>query len=237
MQTAVITFLILFVLGFYWGLPFCKKLSVSKELVNEATPFSYTTNNTRKTLLVLGDSTAVGVGATEKMDSIPAKVAERIEATYVENYAVSGARVRDIESQLLQATQKKYDVILLQVGANDIVRFASRDEVSSSLESLLQDLSERADVVIFMSAGNVGGAPIIPLPLRSFYTRLHLKYHEMFEKLSAQYGVRYINLYQSADTDPFIQEPKVYFAADSFHPSSAGYDIWFTMLASELEGK
>lgn len=237
MQTVVITILVVLVLVFYWGSISYKKLSVSKELVSEAVPFSHITDNRSKTLLVLGDSTAVGVGVTEKADSIPAKVAAHIHATHVENYAVSGARIKDIESQLAYATQSKYDVILLQVGANDIMRFSSTEEISPYLEVLLKDLSEKGETVIFISAGNVGGAPIIPPPLRSLYTKVNLKYHELFKKMSDLYGVRYINLYESADKDPFIQQPEVYFAADSFHPSSAGYEVWFKMLVSELKEK
>lgn len=237
MQPFFITSLVVLVLVFYWGSLSYQKLSVSKKLVSEAVPFSRITADTTKTLLVLGDSTAVGVGATTTKDSIPAKLAAHIDATYVENYAVSGARVKDIESQLLRATQDTYDVLLLQVGANDIIRFTSREEVSSSLEPLLQKVAEKGKTVIFISAGNVGGAPIIPPPLRPVYTKLNLKYHDLFEKLSELHGVQYVNLYQPADQDPFLQQPEVYFALDDFHPSSAGYDIWFNMLIAELKGK
>lgn len=202
--------------------------------MRSAVPFSLPSNDYTRTLLVLGDSTAVGVGASTSSDSLPAKIASYYTSTYVENHAVSGALVSDLNSQLQLLTRDHYDTVLLQIGANDIVRFHGIEMIEKELEPVLITLNKKTSKVIFITAGNVGGAPLIPPPLRPFYTRLNLIYHTHFEALAKKYTITYINLYQDPSLDPFVQDPKKYFAADSFHPSSLGYAVWFEIMKKEL---
>lgn len=226
---------LLAILIIYWLAFAYYKIHVSGKLVRNAVPFSVVGNNYTKTLLVLGDSTAVGVGASNSSDSIPAKISSYLGATYVENHAVSGSLVRDLSSQIKLLTRDHYNIILLQIGANDIIRFHTIETIEKELDSILFVLTQKSKKVIFISAGNVGGAPLIPPPLRPFYTRLNLLYHTNFEALAKKHGVTYINMYQDPSVDPFIKDPRRHFAEDSFHPSSLGYDIWFTTIQKRLE--
>lgn len=218
----------------YWIAFGYYKITISGKLVKEAIPYSLPGTDYRKTILVLGDSTAVGVGASTSTDSIPAKLASYLGATFVENHAVSGSLVLDIPAQISLMQLDHYDTIILQIGANDIVRFHGIEKIEKQLEPILTTLSKKAYRVIFISAGNLGGAPIIPPPLRPFYTRLNLRYHEHFEILAKKYKVHYINMYQDPKNDPFVKEPTIYFAEDSFHPSSRGYEIWFKLIMNQL---
>ncbi len=227
-------FTIVTVLIVYWITFGYYKITISGKLVRSAVPFSLPSNDYTKTLLVLGDSTAVGVGADNASDSLPAKMASYLSATYVENHAVSGALVSDLTSQLQLLTKDHYDIVLLQIGANDIVRFHGIEMIEKELEPLLITLHKKASKVIFITAGNVGGAPLIPPPLRPFYTRLNLIYHTDFESLVKKHSITYINLYQDPTVDPFVRDPKKYFAADSFHPSTHGYAVWFEIMKKEL---
>lgn len=228
---------LLAILIIYWLAFAYYKINISGKLVRSAVPFSILGNNYTKTLLVVGDSTAVGVGAHSSSDSIPGKVASYIDATYVENHAISGSLIKDLTAQLELVTRDHYDMILLQIGANDIVRFHDINIVDKELRPLLITLNKKSAKVIFISAGNVGGAPLIPPPLRPFYTRLNLTYHEHFESLAKETGVMYINLYQNPSEDPFMKNPKKYFAEDSFHPSSLGYEVWFELMKKKLSSQ
>lgn len=228
---------ILILLIIYWLTFGYYKITISGKLVRSAIPFSLPGNDYTTTLLVLGDSTAVGVGATNPPESLPAKIASYLTTTYVENHAVSGALVSDLPSQIQLLTRDHYDILLLQIGANDVVRFHDIEMVEKELGPILVTLHKKASKVIFISAGNIGGAPLIPPPLRPFYTRLNLIYHEHFEVLAKKNNITYINLYQDPLHDPFVQDPKKYFAEDSFHPSSLGYGIWFELIKKELEKK
>lgn len=203
-------------------------LHVSKTIIKTTLPFTKETNVPTKTLLVLGDSTAYGVGASKPEDSLPGLVSGHIGATYVENYSFSGAKIEDLEQQMQQIKRNQYDVILLQIGANNIVARDKAEDSEKKLEEKLLELTKLSKQTVFLTAGNVGGAPAIPFLFRSYYRNLTLSYHEKFQALGDRIGVTYINLYEKPEDDPFILHPEIYFAQDMFHPSSKGYEVWFS---------
>ena len=191
----------------------------------------------RSTLLVLGDSTGVGIGALKPEDSVPGRLAQLMNATYVENRAVSGAVAADIKSQWSGAQLTHYDVILFQVGANDIVKLHRPRKTAHTLLPLLEEAASRSERVIFITAGNVGAASAIPFFMRTPYRLLSLRYYREFAKIAAQAGVTFINLYQPPQIDPFVAHPSKYLAADGFHPSSEGYKLWFEQIEKTLRAQ
>ncbi len=205
---------------------------ISKGLVDNAVPYQRAVGT--GTVLVIGDSTGVGVGVSTPEDSIAGLIALLYADRRVENHSVSGAQIQDIEGQLAKAGEEHFALILLQIGANDIIRFRSSTKAGKEIAPLLQKLVQRADRVIFISAGNVGGAYLFPWFLRPYYHHLTLQYHAEFARVSSKAGVVYVNLYTPPKQDLFILEPTVYFAGDRLHPSSAGYALWFGKIASIL---
>jgi lysophospholipase L1-like esterase len=203
-----------------------RKIALSQEIVANTTPFHTTEDTTGKSLLVIGDSTAVGVGASTKEESIPALVAQKIGATNVENQSVSGSKVADLPKQLQQIQKDQYDVILVQIGGNDVVARNDERVVARELESILKTLPRHDQLVVLM-CGDVGVATLLPWFVRGYYTKKTLAYHQAFANMVPQAGGTYVNLYEPKETDPFVQSPEIYLAQDQFHPSSAGYREWF----------
>ncbi|CAN5764208.1 SGNH/GDSL hydrolase family protein [soil metagenome] len=218
----------------YWGVRFFHFYSISKSLVKAAVPYENLSSDTRKTMLVLGDSTAVGVGASAPSESLPARVSRAIGATYVENHAISGAIVADLPSEIAKAKRSDYDFLLVQIGANDIVAFHT---ASSTASQLVRELSAapRASQVLIISAGDVGQATLMPEPIRPFYTRLNREYHQKFETALSAQGYTYVDLSKAPDAELFSSQPEIYLAADGFHPSSAGYGLWFDAIEPYLK--
>lgn len=214
----------------YWGVTFLQKYEVSKFLVSKAVAYQVATTDHTRTLLVLGDSTGVGVGAILPEDSVAGRLALSMQATYVENRAVSGAMVADIAGQIQEASLSHYDTVLIQIGTNDIVHFHSAQATADALLPSMQKAMSMAGTVILMSAGNVGAVTNFPEPIRPFHTRLNLEYHAAFAAMAAKVGATYVNLYASPEEDLFEMEPEVYLAPDGFHPSSEGYGLWFKRL-------
>lgn len=201
-------------------------VKVSRVLIRESTPFVMESADMNKTMLVLGDSTAAGVGATSGETSVPGLVAREIKTTAVENYAFSGALISDIPTLLAKAKRAEYDLILVQVGANDIIRFHDADKSAALLAKELKSLPKHGKLIVIV-AGNVGGASAIPWFLKAYYTHLTIRYHASFAKAIGAIGGDYIDLYTDPHLDPIVLEPKKYLAADGFHPSSLGYMLWF----------
>ena len=44
-----------------------------------------------------------------------------------------------------------------------------------------------------------------------------------------------MDLFDKRDSDPFVREPELYLAPDYFHPSSRGYEYWFSKVEAKLE--
>lgn len=206
-------------------------------LIQSATSYSLAGSDRSKTLLVLGDSTGVGVGAATPEESVAGRLASSIQATYVENRAVSGAVVADLSAQIAHASLEHYDLVLIQIGGNDITHFHDAEKTTNALELIVQDAVSRSDATILIAAGNVGAAIILPPPIRPFYTKLNLQYHAAFAAMAERAGAVYVNLYRPPREDPFVRDPYTYLAADGFHPSSAGYGIWFDALEKAAHDK
>ena len=211
----------------YWSVVLYQRSQTGHALVKKAVPFEMFSADHKKALLVLGDSTGVGVGAATSSESVAALFAKQMNATYVENLAVSGSEVDDLPAQIAKMKLKHYHTILLQIGANDIVAFHDASSTAARLGRILVILKNHADHVVLMSAGDVGGATVFPPPLRWYYTSLTLKYHKAFAKAAYAEGAAYVNLYSPPATDEFRKHPEINLAADGFHPSSAGYALWF----------
>jgi len=210
-------------------------IHISKGLIKDTVKFSNESTNTEQSLLVLGDSTAYGVGATRTEDSLPALVSFHTKATYAENHSFSGAKIEDISSQIQHIKKDNYDLILIQIGANNILARESVDEESAKLEKEMIKLKKLSKKIIFLSAGNLGGAPAIPFLFHPYYRNLTLRYHKEFQALGDRLGVTYVNLYEDPSVDPFILHPQIYFAKDKFHPSSNGYKYWFSKVEKYLQ--
>lgn len=211
-------------LGYYSATTYAK-FRVSQALVKKAVPFENLSSDQSVSLLVLGDSTAVGVGASEPEDTVAGRYAESVGATYVENQAVSGAKTNDLFEQISQARLESYDYILIQIGANDIIRFRSAEEAGGILREVLRKLPPHQNLKL-LSAGNVGATEFFPWFLNPLYTKLNLKYHEVFASVVAEAGGVYVNLYQPPEDDPFTQNSDKYLAPDGLHLSSDGYALW-----------
>jgi lysophospholipase L1-like esterase len=197
-------------------------------------PYKKESTDYTKTLLVLGDSTAVGVGASRPEDTVPGRLATYLGATHTENYAKSGSFSGELKEQIDQAVLDRYDVVLIMTGANDILFLHGAKETAKQLDVLMMTLPD-AGKVILMTAGNVGGATIFPLIVRPLHTWLNQTFHHWFTKVAKRRGALYVNLYQPSLQDPFRKDPDRYLSEDGLHPSSDGYGLWFEKVREVLE--
>lgn len=216
---------LLIVLVAVWGVRFYLTVQTSKKLIDAAVPFQKI-GDASHAVLVLGDSTAVGVGADTKEESVAGLVSAYTDASSVENYAVSGAVTEDLSTQSEQAQLERYRLILIQIGGNDIIRFKSADSAKANLRLAIAQLPA-ADQILIISAGDVGGATLFPFVVRPFHTRLNNEYHTAFAELADEMGATYVNFKDAPSTKMINDRPDIYLAKDGLHPSSAGYALWF----------
>ncbi len=216
-----------------YGYRFYLLLRISEGIIAQTIPYSLPWSSSGVSLLVLGDSTAVGVWADHPEESIAWQLAKYIRATRVENQGVSGWVVAWVASQVALTKEKEYDYILLQIGGNDMTRLHDLEDVAKDYENLIISLPKHKKLIV-MSCGNLGGAKIFPSIIGRIYERISRSYHTKFKEIVTLHGGIYIEIFDEREVDPFIREPEIYLAPDLFHPSSAGYKYWFTKVRAQI---
>ncbi len=203
-----------------------------KSIVQQTQPFTRATGT--RSLLVLGDSTAYGVGASSPEFSVPGRLSAELNLS-VENNSRSGALTREMVEQLSRSTQKRYDMVLLQVGANDVIFQKSLTKAEVSLREALVLAREKSDRVVLLTAGDIGSAEVFFWPLSTLMTYRTELLRTKFMRVSEELGVVYVDIY--AYPDAFASDPKKYYAADGLHLSDSGYDFWFGIVLEYVQKK
>ncbi|MBI2411181.1 MAG: GDSL family lipase [Candidatus Kerfeldbacteria bacterium] len=210
-----------------------KKVTVGLSLVQQTVAYTQAGAENGKTVLVVGDSTGVGVGAATPAESVAGLIGADFPDASIENRAVSGAKVHDLLDVFNQLSNERahFDVVVIQIGGNDIVRFTPLKSAEQDLAQVLEQAKHVADNVVVFSCGNVGTAPFFPFGTRWAWGVRTRAVRQIFLRQTAATQVQYIDLYREKKDDPFAQDPKRYYAADSFHPSSDGYAAWYTSIS------
>ncbi len=207
----------------------------SRPLLVNTKPFERVEASASTKILVVGDSTGYGTGATLPEESVAGRLAADFPNASLENLSKNGMQIHEA-LQVVRGLPNgsHYSIILLQIGGNDIIYFSSREKVRSDLRLLLEEFKKHSDTVLFMSSGDVGNAPAFGPVLSFVFHNRSLSYRDIFIEESKRAEVSYVDLYQDRANDPFVKEPWVYHCVDGLHPSSAGYELWYQKLKPTL---
>jgi lysophospholipase L1-like esterase len=208
------------------------RIGQSVELAKRSEPFQHTPNDASLSLLIVGDSTAVGTGATSGESSLAGLIAQQYPRLLIENRARDGATFADVIQQLVG--EKRYDIVLIQAGGNDVIRLGRLSTAQAAIEHVAELAGERSDLVVFMPAGNVGNAPFFFPPVSWLMTQRSRELHRYVQESAAKTGATYVNLFKERGNDPFVEHPSLN-ASDGLHPSDAGYRVWFSELMTQSQ--
>jgi lysophospholipase L1-like esterase len=140
------------------------------------------------------------------------------------NLSIGGATASDVTRlEVPRVAVTSPDVILLCVGANDVVRFHSRAAFARDYGALVHALraaAPRAKLVIF-NIPDVAVSPIFDARARAAYSALARDDNREIEQAARESGAAVVDFYgftgvQGANTAHFLSD-------DQFHPSDEGY--------------
>ena len=207
------------------------RIGQARELAERSEPLQQTPKEVARRLLIVGDSTAVGTGASAPEASLAGLLARAYPRLQIDNRARDGATFADVVGQL-EAVDARYDLVLVQAGGNDVIRLRSMDAVRADIDRVTALARARADRVLLMPAGNVGNAPFFFPPVSWLMTSRARSMHGFVREAAARHDAVYVNLFQERENDPFARQPGLN-AADGLHPSDAGYRVWFDELMAQ----
>jgi lysophospholipase L1-like esterase len=182
-------------------------------------------------IAIVGESTAVGVGASSLDEALPGHLARALAAQTRKNVAWSilggnGMTAKRVLSSVRAEHQGRYDCAVVLLGVNDVFRMTPVKAWLLDLRLLAKSLAERGcEVIVFSAVPPVGQFPALPQPLRAILglRAALLDYH--LQKLAKELpGAIYCPVRFPSD--------QAHVATDGVHPSSSGYRDWARQLAS-----
>lgn len=209
------------------------RIDESRKLVRASEPFAIAPPDASARLLIAGDSTAVGTGASSAWTSLAGQLSKTFPRLSITNVGADGARFADVAQQLAATTSARYDAVLIQAGGNDAIRLTGEGRLRTDVELAMSRASALAPLVVVMPAGNVGNAPFFFAPWSWLMTARARTLHDVVRETAQRSGAVYVNLYKPKAEDPFAQQPERLHAADGLHPSDDGYAQWLTELLSQ----
>ena len=209
------------------------RIKQSADLARQSEPFQAQPTQPLATLLVVGDSTGVGTGASSPASSLAGLIAKDHPHLKILNRAKDGAKFVDIVGQLEASGEQRFDAILVLGGGNDVIRFTGKQALKQAVVRTAQLASAHSNFVVMMPSGNVGNAPFFFAPLSWLMSKRSRDLHAMVRQAAAGHGALYINLYKEKAVDPFAQRADELNAKDGLHPSDAGYQVWYAELNAQ----
>lgn len=177
-------------------------------------------------MVVLGDSSAVGLGVEKSSETpgvlVAAALAELAERRVrLIRLAVSGAVSRDLDAQVERALAEKPDVAMIMIGANDVT---SRTRPVTSVRHLaeaVRNLVGAGCQVVVGTCPDLGTIRPIGQPLRLLARRWSRQLAAAQTIAVVAEGGRTVSL--GSVLGPSFASDRTLFSVDEFHPSAAGY--------------
>jgi lysophospholipase L1-like esterase len=189
------------------------------------------------TVVVLGDSTAQGIGADSPEETFGALVARRLagEGTAVRfvNLGVSGATAGEVlAGQVPRVPALEPDLVLLSVGANDVTSWRAADEYAWTMREIVGRLRETGARLAVLNVPAIVSVPLLPLPVRWALDVRTREYNARLRELRREIGFTLVPIYE--DTREAFERDRTHFAADEYHPSSKGYALWADVIRAAV---
>jgi lysophospholipase L1-like esterase len=179
-------------------------------------------------LLVLGESTAVGVGAETQDEALAFCLARALVRTRgvsvdVQVVGQTGANVRKVRRELFSKVDFPVDAALVVLGVNDTLELTRGRRWSAELAALISELKPRARDVVFSGVPPLGELRSLPQPMRSALGARAAYLDALLARTCAAERVHHIPI--------ALPHRPEQIAEDGFHPSALGYATWGDELA------
>jgi acyl-CoA thioesterase I len=174
-------------------------------------------------IVAFGDSLTAGLGLPVSQGFAPrlqSALAAKGEAAEIINAGVSGNTAADGVARLDWSVPDGTEAVILELGANDMLRGFNPQVTREALMTILRRLSERHIRVLLCgmrAAPNLGGDYVKP-------------FEGVYPELAAKFGVPlYPFFLDGVAADPKLLQP------DGLHPNAAGVDVIVARILPSVE--
>jgi acyl-CoA thioesterase I len=175
-------------------------------------------------IVAFGDSLTAGLGLPEKDGFVPrlqAALAAKGFAVQIVNAGVSGDTASGGAARLDWSVPEGTDAVIIELGANDMLRGINPQVTRGALDAILRRLSDRNIAILLCgmrAAPNLGG-----------------DFAQSFEPVYSELAAKYGALLYPFFLDGVAGNPK-FNQHDGLHPNAAGVDVIVERLLPQVEG-
>ena len=180
-------------------------------------------------LVVLGDSSAAGLGTENGEQTIGAILARGVSAfagrrVRLTNGAVVGAISQDLDLQVVNLLDSvaRPDAAVILIGANDVTHRIDKSIAVRHLEAAVRRLRDAGAVIVVGTCPDLGVVQPVAQPLRTLARRWSRDLAAAQTVSVVEAGGHTVSLGDLLGPE-FAQRPTEMFSPDRFHPSPAGY--------------
>lgn len=188
-------------------------------------------------LVLLGDSTAAGVGVPTVGETVGGQLAQRLARrgwrVHLAGVAVSGSRCRDLGPQVSRALLGRPDVAVICIGANDALHGTRLPAVRRDLAAAVARLTDAGVHTVVATCPDLGASRSFAQPLRALAGRRGRQVAAAEAGAAAGVGGEPVDLARL--TGPIFRADPGTLSTDLFHPSADGYRLWAEVLHSAVE--
>lgn len=186
----------------------------------------------RLRVLIIGDSSAAGVGAESQNEALAGQLGRALSVDYTVHWhliASTGATTPTTLARLHSETLPEADVVLVVLGVNDVTRGGPRGawlRTHAPLRALLRKRTGAAHLYI-SEIPPLGAFPLLPNPLRWLLGRRARRFDAALRRaLADEADTTYVTLPDALDPADM--------AKDGFHPGPVIYAKWAQKMARQI---
>ncbi len=189
-------------------------------------------------LLIVGDSSAAGVGAAHQQDALAGRLAQALATRLGQPVgwqlvATSGHRSEQALAAVQAAHLAPADVLVTALGANDVVDQVAPPQALAALDRIHALAAERAGVRLSLHCAvpPMHAFPLLPQPLRWFFGQQARHFTAQLAAALAGHPVRRVVHFPES----MQHDAAALMAEDGFHPGPRGYALWAEAIADQIE--
>ena len=175
-------------------------------------------------LLIVGDSSAAGVGAAHQDEALLGRLVQDLSTRFTVHWALvarTGATTHSTVRHLRELQARRFDIAITSLGVNDVTSGVRRKAWRSQQLALRELLRERFGVMEIIVSGlpPVHGFPALPQPLRWWLGARALRFDDdLKHDVRIEDDASFLSLRFTEDVSLM--------ASDGFHPGPDVYREW-----------
>lgn len=183
-------------------------------------------------ILLLGDSSAAGVGAPTAEQSLLGQLLFQLSAVHQVNYkllAKTGRTTLDMLETLKQQQVEPFDVVITALGVNDVTSQVSVNAWLIRQQQLIQEINQlySPQQIIMSGLPPMGDFPALPWPLNRYMGHCANRLDSALQSFCE--GKEQVTFLSLRDFPKDIPA-----AEDGFHPGPEIYAVWAEKVADKI---